>query len=213
MNRLRQYSEWILFAAILLGIAASIFWPNNEFVKGFSSNSTAILAFLTAAYVILTRLLLKATREAIEEQHRPYVVASLPVEKFIVLCRIENSGDRPAYSVNVTFSPKLEALSGDAAFRGMGEPLLFQSFLPPHFTVQNTISTTVHALSVPEANKVFSVTVTYNDAKGKRYEDSYKIDVNSYLFVKKMVPKFLEDHVEEIAKQLSEIKELIKKQP
>ena len=212
MKRLRPSIESILFGIVLLGIAVTILLPENEYVKRFSENSTVVLAFLTAAYVILTFLLLKSTRASIEEQHRPYVVASLPVDKFLVFCRIENSGDRPAYSVNVKFSPDLEALSGDGTFRGMAEPLLFQSFLPPHFSVQNMVSLTVHALSVPAANKEFSVTVTYKDAKGKQYSDSYTINVNSYLFEKKIVGRELEDHIEEVAMQLSEIKEIIKKQ-
>ena len=173
MKKFHPSSEFIVLTVLILAIAAIIIWPTNEYVRRLSDNSTAILALLTTAYVALTYLLLKSTKASIEEQHRPYVVASVPVDKFTVFCRIENSGDRPAYSVKVKFTPGLETLSGDRVFRGMAEPLMFQSFLPPHFAVQNMISTTIHALSVPLANRVFSVFISYADAKGKQYSDSY----------------------------------------
>ena len=204
VKKLRVNTEIVIFAVLLLAIFATVLCPNNEYVKRISANSTTLLTFLTAAYVVLTFLLLRSTRASIEEQHRPYVVASLPVDKFLVFCRIENTGDRPAYSVSVTFSPNLDAISGDHRFKGMAEPLLFQSFLPPHFSVQNTISSTIHALSVPQENKKFAVTVAYEDSKGKQFKDSYTIDVNGYLYEKKMVGKDLVDHVEEPIGSLSD---------
>lgn len=203
--------EMLILFFVAVGIVAIVVFPQNEYLKRLSDSSTPILALLTAAYVVLTWLLLRSAQVTADEQHRPFVVATLPIHSLRVFCRIENLGDRPAYSVAVTFTPPLQTLFGDGIFKGTAEPLLSQKFLPPHVKIHNMVSTTVHTLPAPAEAKVFSVTVEYSDAKGKRFHDSYTIDMNSYLFEKKFIINELEDHVEEIGKQLSEIKNVLDK--
>jgi len=165
----------ILAAAILAFILADL-----DVLKRMDSVSTIVLAVLTAAYVIFTYQILKATRP------QPHVFASLPRgEDIEVYLSIKNIGNRPAYDVKVTFSPDLDLLAPTNQFKGAAGPLLNQPFMPPESEVRNFVSSTLTVLSLPEKDKRFKVDLTYFDSKRRSYSDSYYIDLSSYIFVKK----------------------------
>lgn len=100
----------------------------------------------------------------------PYVVVSLPVDSSAIWFSVKNVGSRPAYNVEINISPSLEELSKDGRFKGMADPLLNQSFLPPNYEVKNLVSTTLHANRVnPETE--FSLLVTHTLIQITKYID------------------------------------------
>ncbi len=209
MKNKAPYFVFVLFA---LGVILLFVFPDSAVIKIISSVSNPLLAILTAAYVILTFFILRSSQKTMQEQSRPYVVVSLPVDSSAIWFSVKNVGSRPAYNVEINISPSLEELSKDGRFKGMADPLLNQSFLPPNYEVKNLVSTTLHANRVNPENRVFTVSYSYADSNNEIYRHSYTIDMNSVIFEDMVLTKSTETQLNEISKHLEEIAKLIKKE-
>ena len=191
-------------------IVTLIAFPDSEFFKKLNQNVNLLLVFLTAAYVILTYLILNSQRKLSSEQSRPFVYASLPIDGMEIILSIKNIGNRPAYNVKVTFEPNLTTLSTRPVFEGMSEPMLDQSFMPPNFEIRNPVSSTIDVLKLDKPKQLFQVKLTYTDSEANEYSDQYSINLGSYVFDKKVMDQTIEHHVESISKTLKDISERLK---
>lgn len=204
--------EYIVFIIFVLSVVLLFIFPDSTLIKNISNVSTPLLAILTAGYVVLTFFLLRSSQKAMQEQIRPYVVVSLPVDSNFILLSVKNVGNRPALNVKINISPSLETLSKDGRFKGMADPLLKQLFLPPNYEIKNLVSTTLHANDVKPESRIFIVSCSYSDSNGEKYKDSYTIDMNSVIFKDMVLTKSTETQLSEISKHLEEIGKQLKKE-
>ena len=204
-------SERIIYAVLILSAIVLFVVADSDFVGRLNKISTALLAVLTAGYVLLTYWILKSTRQSIQEQTRPYIVASLPLQGFEVVLSIQNIGNRPAKNVRVTFDPSLDTISSDDPPSLASRPMLSQSFMPPRFEVRNPVGVTPDIISRGDKEKVFHVHIEYTDAQGIPYSDSYDIDLSSYVYKSKVVQQDFEYYVKSISESLRGINEQLKK--
>jgi Ca2+/Na+ antiporter len=211
MSKSKIKSERVVYAALLLSAIALFVFADSMFVERLNKISTGLLAVLTAGYVLLTYWILKSTRQSIQEQTRPYIVASLPLDGFEVVLSIKNIGNRPANNVKVTFDPSLDVIGGEFSLKGTGQPLLTQSFMPPQFEVRNPVGLTPNIVKLDPAQKLFRVSIKYNDSQGVQYSDEYGIDLNSYVYHRKVVQHDLEHYLKGISESLKNINENLKK--
>jgi len=195
----------LVYLIIVIAVVLLYIFADSSFVRRLGDVSTIVLAILTGGYVLLTYWILKSTRQSIQEQTRPYIVTSLPLEGMELMLSVKNIGSRPAYNVKVTFNPSLDILGGDTWFKEAWQPLLSHSFLPPHFEVRNPVGITPHIVTLPPDQKVFHVTVAYSDSEGTTYPDSYTIDLNSYVFQKKVLRHDVEHYLKSISETLKKI--------
>ncbi len=174
--------EKFVYLSIFLSVVLIYFFADSCFIKRINGVSNVFLSVLTAGYVFLTYWILKSTRQAILEQARPYVIATLPLENEQVWLSIRNIGNRPAFNINVTITPSLEALGARSE---LWSPLLNQSFLAPDREVHNSLVTGYSTLGLEPNKKVFKVKVEYTDSDDILYPHKpYTIDLNSYVFPK-----------------------------
>jgi hypothetical protein len=204
---------YIVFSIFVFSVVLLFIFPDSALIKNISNVSTPLLAILTAGYVVLTFFLLRSSQKVMQEQIRPYVVVSLPVDSNFIWLSVRNVGNRPALNVKINISPSLETLSKDGRFKGMADPLLKQSFLPPNYEVKNMISTTLHANDVKPEKRIFTISYSYSDSTGRNYpHPSYTIDMNSVIFGDMVLTKSTEMQLSEISKHLQEISEQLKKE-
>jgi hypothetical protein len=209
---MKNKAPYFVFVVFALGVVLLFVFPDSAVTKIISSVSTPLLAILTAAYVILTFFILRSSQKTMQDQSRPYVVVSLPVDSNFIWLSVKNVGIRPAIDVTIDISPPLEILSKDDRFKGMADPLLKQSFLPPNYEVKNLVSTTLHANDVNPDGRVFAVSYSYADSSKETYRHSYTIDMNSVIFKDMILTKSIETQLKEISNHLGEIAKLLKKE-
>ena len=196
----------IAFAVIMLAFLAFILlWPDSDIAARIAKSSAIILAILTGEYVVLTYQILRSTRP------RPLVLASLFTDEIELLLSVKNIGSRPAYNVRIDFTPSLDVLSPGAHFTGTAEPMLNQPFMPPEFEVRNFISSTLQVMSLDKTKRSFAVNIAYQDANGKKFSDSYHIDLDSLIFEKKFMQYADTHYLRAIAEQLEEMNKHLSK--
>jgi len=204
-------SEKAVYIVVLLAAILLYIFSDSSFVERFSKISTALLAILTAGYVLLTYWILKSTRQSIQEQTRPFVIASLPLEGFEIVLSIKNIGNRPAENVNVHFDPPLDRIGEDFPLKEAAEGLPSQSFMPPEFEVRQPVALTPAVLKLDSSEKVFKVSLHYCDSQGVTYSDKYDINLGSYVQAKGIVQHDLKHYLKSISDNIKDISEYAKK--
>jgi hypothetical protein len=203
----RQYFGWII-ACLFIGLAIIAFiFAETWYITRINNIATTLLAILTAAYVAFTYYILKST------QAQPNVIAFLydvggPNDIEIYLS-IKNIGTRPAYEVEVTFYPPLEILAPTEFIKGASGPMLKQPYMPPGLDVRNLVSTTLNVLHMKDESKKFKVKIRYRDFKYKWYDDTFEIDLGSFIFKEKFIIYDTNSYLNKISKALEEINKSI----
>ena len=195
----------VLLGCAILGIVILFLFADSYFVQTFNKISTILLAGLTGAYVVLTYWIVRSTCKALEEQMRPFVYACLPLEGSEVFLSITNIGACPAHDVKVTFDPSLHTIAGKLLSKDATDPLLSQPFMPPGFEVRNHVSTAPELVKVESQDKLFHVAISYYDAVGNRFSQSYSLNVNSYVYTEKVVRYDLNHYLQSISESLKSI--------
>lgn len=142
-----------------------------------NANQGAAMAVLTAVYVIATIVIVYYNKKSIDElrqtresESRPYLflyLAKIPREQHYYLV-LRNYGKTGGRIINTTIAPGLPFLkgAGDASF------------------LNNTVvapNQSIHLLVYDEAKVIqeteFSVCLGYEDMTGKRFEESYVLNL------------------------------------
>jgi len=208
MTTSSKSSENAVFVVLLLfGVLLFVF-ADSPFGEKLNKISTGLVVILTAGYVLFTAWILKSNRKSIEEQTRPFVVASLPLQGFEILLSVKNIGNRPAKNVQVAFVPSLDSIHADPPFAKTAQPLLAQIFMPPGFEVSNPIALTTDILSTTA--RVFHVTVKYTDSRGEEYSEAYDIDLNSYVYREREAHQNVEHYLHSISESIKKLASMAK---
>lgn len=142
-----------------------------------------ILVVVTAVYVTLTYMILRANQRIVERADeqinalvRPYVVASIETNEWPAInLKVANNGKTSAFNVKIEITPPLTR--GDCAEDPI--PRLIAAgikHLPPEKDYEEYIDTTEKMLGLPEGEE-FSGIVTYSDSNGRGYREDFKSDL------------------------------------
>lgn len=173
-------------------------------------NSALIMLFLTFMYVLITYLMLSSSIKANEENLRPYVIVSLPVNNLKLYFTIQNIGKRPAHNVQIETNPPIETIQ-DKVLKGNCNTLLYQYFLAPNQELKNLVGHTPSIISAT-STKMFDITITYRDSNEKKYVEKQRINLDQYIYANKIVVKDNNSYLEGIEKHLNEISQSMKRQ-
>jgi hypothetical protein len=202
--------EKAVYAAVILSAVLLYFLADSPFVERLNKITTSLLAILTAGYVLLTYWILRSTRQSIQEQTRPYVVASLPLDGFQIMLTLRNFGNRPAHNVKVRFDPSLDTIGGDFPLRDAAESSLTQSFMAPSFEIRNPIALAPQVINLDSSQTMFHVFVEYSDSQGVKYSDEYEINLNSYVHGKGVIQHDAKHYLKSISESMKSISEYVK---
>ncbi|PEN05500.1 hypothetical protein CRI93_12405 [Longimonas halophila] len=143
---------------------------------------------------------LRHAADALTEHVRPYVVASFETDGVSIHAVVKNCGARAALNVEVEFDPELDKI-GDSRFEYRN--VLQQSFMPPGREVRGMVTTTVYRLDQEEPSVRTIATVSYKDADGKKYRESYSVGL-TLMKHQMMQPKSVSTLLNEMSKTLKE---------
>lgn len=176
-----KFNEWVPITMI------EILTIVNVIATVVTAVATGLLAFLTYRYVKLTNSILTINKEAIFEQTRPYIVVQIESENHWIDLIIKNIGNRPAKDVSIEFDPPLSVLSaGVKEDQKMDyQPMLKQKFFAPNHRLHTAIFPTSTVVDDPNCAKIFQVRIRYSDTSGCSFDDSYTLDLSSYIYPRK----------------------------
>ena len=83
--------------------------------------------------------------------------------------------------------------------------------MPPGFEVRNHVTTTPELIKVEPQDKLFQVSVSYHDAHGNPFSESYSININSYVYSEKVVQYDLNHYLHTISESLKSIAQHLQK--
>lgn len=183
---MQKIISYILLVFLLLGFIAFAVLPFISEVISASLSINLLLVCLTGAYAVLTFLILHSNNELVEITNRPYIVFSLPQKKDHVLLKIENIGKTPAYDLKINIKPKLDSIQG---YSKESSKFLEQTYLRPNEVIKHSVISASNLEKREKDETTFEIRLKYQDFKGKKYTESYKIDTKNYIYLRKA--KFL----------------------
>ena len=159
---------------------------NLEFLNQNSGALTiifsALVAIATVVYAFLTWGLVSETRKLREAQTEPKVFISIqPREQWInfIDLVIQNIGFGPAYDINFEVCPDFEYANGKF-LSGLGLVKNGLKHLAPAQKLQFFFTSLVENFE-EKTKTFFEIRVTYRNALGRVYEDTYLIDFSSLI--------------------------------
>lgn len=160
----------------------------------------------------ITKDILKSNNSLSEETTRPYIVIHLYSQDGFVNLQIKNIGKRPAKEICINFKPDLKQLD---TFVGLDhEPLLKQKFIPPDFAINQALIGSKDFVYSDTITKVFTINISYYSMNDKHYNESYDIDLSSYIYAAKTSEaKTLNGLLVDINKSLEKIGKSIEEFP
>ena len=194
-----------------------------RFVNWLNQNQAVVMASLTFVYVITTIGIaavsvwsttlahrnLKTIKELEENRLRPYVIFNLSssIRKKSTYASIKNYGLTAAYNIKVSINPAL------AHHYDGQSPLTHRDilFLPPNERVTDLIDSSP-AFHQKYPQSIFEGIVQYEDSKGTKYKEPFRIDLT---FLKKRMyvrETSLGDELKELNKTLRSINTSLKKE-
>jgi hypothetical protein len=184
---------------------------NLEFLNQYSGALTiifsALVAIATVVYAILTWRLVSETRKLREAQTEPKVFISIqPREEWISLIDlvIQNIGFGPAYDINFEICPDFEYANGKF-LSDLGLVKNGLNHLAPAQKLEFFFTSLVENFEEKTRTPI-EIRVTYQNALGNAYEDTYLIDFSSLIGLTQLG----KPPMHSIADDIKQIKEDIK---
>jgi hypothetical protein len=180
-----------------------------DMIEWLNANTGAIMAALTAVYVVCTVVLCvvawrsnEISRRLYEESIRPFLVPNFPVNRGVVLFTLQNIGKRPATNVSIVLETEVPTLNG--------KPLNDHPFLKAIKSVQPGPPLDILVNTGPQLAQVLSdapviVKLRYSDMRGQQYDEKHVLDLKGLLHRTSLRPDTVEDKLEKIAQQLERI--------
>lgn len=186
-------------------------------IEWLNNNDGFVLAILTFVYVLATIILvgvslfqakltdrsIKRASEAERRRYRPHVLFDLFSENITIYASLKNTGASPAFNVALKVKPEIyceirgqkrvspligESVSYLAPSREIRDACAFGSEFDKHF---------------PEP--VFDGSISYEDADGTRYDESFRIDLRAQRQLLHVGKKDPGKELEKIAKALQHL--------
>lgn len=155
----------------------------NQNSGAFSMVFSAVVAFATVVYAILTWKLVSETKKMREAQTEPKIsVIVQPTEEWInaIDMIIQNIGLGPAYNVKFKVEPDFEYTEGKFLSE-LGFIKDGLRYLAPSQKLQIFLTSMADNFE-EKVKKSFKIKVAYqNSIGGKKYEDSYTIDFSQFI--------------------------------
>jgi len=175
----------------------------NQNSGAFAVVSSAVVAIVTAVYVILTWKLVSETRKMREAQTEPKVsIIIQPREEWVnfIDMVIQNIGLGPAYNIKFEVNPDFEYTKGEF-LSNLGFIKNGLKYLAPNQKLQFFLTSMIENFE-EKIRKPFEIKVTYQNSIDKVYEDIYLIDFSQLIGLSQLG----EPPLHKIAKNIEEIK-------
>lgn len=186
-------------------------------IDWLNQNEGFVLGILTFVYVVATMVLVgvtlyqaKLTRQSIRgaaeserRRYRPHVLFDLYSEEVAVYASLRNIGSTPAYNIRLEITPELFCeLRGKKRFCPLvGESI---SYLAPNREVKDACGFGAEfSKHFPEPD--FRGLVSYEDAEGEIYQESFHINLESQRQVLRIGKKDPGKELEKIAGALQDL--------
>ncbi|HEY4268745.1 MAG TPA: hypothetical protein VGM94_11190 [Galbitalea sp.] len=177
--------------------------------------AAAALTFLVAvAAAIVALVQVVEARKTRDEQTRPYVVAYLVKDRFILDLVIKNFGTTPARNVRVTSNKEMHRVTPQNAMVDKIELFDSMPVLVPGQewkTFFDSGRDLAQAKAAGNPHDVYTLTITCDDWRGRPVEpETFALDWRQFESILYSTPKTIEDvakGVEDIAKELHDLKE------
>jgi hypothetical protein len=179
-----------------------------------SALATVVLVGVTAYYAFINKKILKSNEKISNDNLRPYVIAIIFSEDYLLKLQIKNIGKKPAVKIDISFNPSLNEI--DKIFLANGErfvthePMLKQEYLPPDFEVTTVLLDTQHFVNDGNLQREFKTTLDYYDLENKNYIETYTINLGSLVYKKKAVDYTDNYYFKQIKINLQEMNESLK---
>ncbi len=147
---------------------------------------TAVASAVSAAVALplggFAAVQLRDARTIRQEETRPYVFVDFEVQQHMVYLHIENIGRTPARNLRFRSEPPLMS-SIDRGDRHGPSRFLDRTwpFFPPRKVVTSMFDTAIAMLDDDNTHPTrYEVTVSYDDSKGRHYDDPVVLDIESW---------------------------------
>lgn len=218
-KKLKRISNWIakrsifIFAVLLIGFVITLIWfvigganPDNEnTIIGIAAVS-ALLSAISAIATLMQAVEAQKQRESLE---RPYVIAYFDSEYSGALnFVIKNTGNSPAIDISLEFSPSPIDFKG----RPIDQISLFSnpiSFLPEGKDIRQVIDSSYNFFQESKPLQ-FKIKISYYSIYGTLFTEHISHDLE-YLKQTTLPRKTTDYYLQDIAKELKNLTELIKK--
>jgi hypothetical protein len=191
----------------------------HQSVQILNENQGAVMAVLTAIYVVATLVLVGLSKRQAQtnqqtldflaqverSRKRPYVIFEIVYTDLVAYASIRNTGISPALDVRISVTPRLQwdKDSEEIAFIKTG-----LAFLAPNREVSEPLGVLENMNEMyPEFR--FAGIIRYRDSEGKSYEEPFAIDLNYIKTAGVISPKTVADELQGISKSLEQIKEVL----
>ena len=159
----------------------------NQNSGAFAVVFSAVVAFATVVYAILTWRLVSETRKMREAQTEPKISATIqPREEWInfIDMVIQNIGLGPAYNIKFDVKPDFEYVKG-SFLSELGFMKNGLRYLAPNQKLQFFLTSMTENFE-EKTKKPFEIKVTYRNSMGKKYEDVYVIDFSQLIGLRQL---------------------------
>jgi len=180
------------------------------------TNSIGILTLTaTAIYAILTYYILKASRDQLDTIFRPYItITHRLTRKTLIRLYIKNTGKTNAEDLELQIDRNFYQLTGKEY--NIAEHYAFKNPIdtfPPEaqlvFSLMSTAQLPANSFDKNTQSPIFSITAKYSYS-GKTVTEKTTIDLKPYMSTF-MPDASIEDRLEDLTKEISEIKEIVSK--
>lgn len=180
------------------------------------SNIIGILTLTaTAVYAVLTYFILKVSRNQLETIFRPYItITHRLTKKTTIKLYIKNTGKTNAENLHLRIDRNFYQLAGKRY--DLAEHYAFKNIIesfPPEaqltFALMSSVQLHKNSFDKDTQSPVFSIIASYSYS-GKSVEEKTTIDLRPYVSTFMPDPS-IEDRLEDLTKEISEIKEIVTK--
>ncbi len=192
-----------------------------EFLEFLNNYNGAVISLLTSVLVVatiwyawVTKKMLMQHEQSTIEASRPFIYAIMHGFDNGLELNIKNYGKTTAYNVVIEFSPPLDEIDRLLGEKTKGfvrghKPMLNQKLIPPDFDVKTILSFGEDFVKNKNNLTTFSVNIDYHDFKGRPFNSTYTLIIDSLVFGDKI--QYFSDgyHLKNINHQLKKIKEKI----
>lgn len=165
-----------IFLIYLFAKAFCIIYPDNDFLKGFSSsmNSELVTLFMLTIYAMFTFMLFSETKLTREQQNNPKIVARLePLGTNLTVIRIKNVGNGSAYNISLKYNI---LKNGQKIMENSWMHSLFQ---PTEFS--RLIIEELGIMQFFENYDRITFELSYNNSEGRLIKENIEFDLKELL--------------------------------
>ena len=184
----------------------------NDYNGVVISGLTLVLVIATIWYARVTKKMLELNEQNFIEASRPFVYAIIHGYDGGLELNIKNYGKNSAYNVAIVFNPPLDDIDKllgekvEGFVRGH-KPMLNQKLMPPEFEVKTILSFGEEYVRNNNNPQTFSVNIDYHDFKGRPFNSTYTLNIDSLVYGDKIQYYSNGYHLNNIYKQIKKMNE------